>query len=82
MNKEHPRVLFVLGFAILVFASAGVPASAQDGQRGFCFGAFYTGFNTPTFRMPSGGEELAVPQSASAPGFMSGFQYDSGKIGV
>jgi Outer membrane protein beta-barrel domain len=84
-NIMHMLVIFALLFPA-VFSSR-IPGFAQNteefprAQRGFYIGAFYTGISTPTFRMASGGEELAVPQSSSTPGFMAGYQYDLGKFG-
>jgi hypothetical protein len=51
-------------------------------QRGFYLGALYSGISNPTFRYPSGGEELAVKQSASSLGFLAGYQYDFERFGL
>lgn len=55
-------------------------------QRGFYLGALYSVIKNPTFRSPgpsgSGGEEIAVNQSASSLGFLAGYQYDFGKFGL
>lgn len=88
MNRGAKHGLTILSLPILFFMSTRISGLAQTGQegsraqRGFYIGVFYTGLNTPTFRLPSGGEEIAGLQSASLPGFMAGYQYESGPIGL
>jgi hypothetical protein len=88
MRKNIKGALVMVCLFVLALAASNIPSFAQlvqefpRAQKGFYIGAFYTGIDTPTFRMASGHEEIAIPQSSSMPGFMAGYQYDLGKLGL
>ena len=81
--KKNIKGAFAMTCLLVLALFASSPSSFAQivkefprAQRGFYIGAFYSGLDTPTFRMPAGDEEMVVPQSASLPGFMVGYQYD------
>ena len=74
-------VIFIAGLAI---GSIMIPASGQGStsRHGFYIGGFYSSVANPTFRQAGTTTELPVPQTASAPGFLLGYHYDFGAVGV
>lgn len=74
-------------FCLLLVFAAGNTSLAQNNndksniQGSFSVGALYSSFNNPTFRYPSGGEELYLPQSSFSPGFFAGYQYNISQLG-
>jgi hypothetical protein len=86
-----PKNPFRIG--VVIFATAALSllwtagASAQSSGekryfRGFYLGAMYSSISNPTFRLPSGSGELPIPQSASVPTFMLGYDIGGGGFGI
>lgn len=86
MRKNRARfgaILLVAAFVLLVAADASAQSAGEKRYfRGFYLGALYSSFSHPTFRLPSGFGELPVPQSASAPAFMLGYDIGKGGFGI
>ncbi len=85
IRPRFRHVLAVSATLAIVLSLAGA-ASAQSAEkkafRGFYLGALYSSMSNPHFRGPSGSGELPIPQSASAPGFMLGYDIGAGGFGL
>jgi|GEM_PF-3289006 len=86
MRKNPIRfgvVLFTVT-GILLFASWSSAQSPGEKRyfKGFYVGALYSSLSNPTFRLPSGYEEVSIPQSASAPSFMLGYDFGWSGFGI
>lgn len=86
MSKGAVRFGLVI-LAAGALALCAIPASAQvSGERayfrGFYIGGMFSSLSNPTFRQPGGYGELPVPQSASGPAFMLGYDIGAGGFGL
>jgi len=84
--RNGSRVLVVRLTALSVILCLAGPAAAQSGRQGFrggfYLGVLYSSVSGPTFRFPSGGEQLSVSQTKGVPSFIAGYDLGSGYFGI
>ena len=78
--------LFTVAIPALALALAlAAPSLARDTtgfQGGFYAGALFGSLSGPTFRFPSGSEEMSVAQSKGVPDFVAGYDIGSEYVGA
>ncbi len=84
--KKRMRFWSVWIMALSVVLYLAGPAAAQERRQGFrggfYVGVLYSSVSGPTFRFPSGSEQLSVSQSKGVPSFVLGYDIGSGYFGI